>query len=117
VCYDLARRGFRAAKSPFEFAPYDVVVDCKGQILRVQVKGSSHPSVKSTRQGGGKVLSYCFQASSVRKEDFDLIAYVALDEEIIRYRQAANIPAGYTHWMSKATMLREADRELLEFMD
>ena len=81
VCHDLANRGFRAAISPFENAPYDLLCELDGAFLRVQVKGTRGPRFMRKNSES----SYQFTLKGLDPLSFDVLALVALDLKCIHY--------------------------------
>lgn len=108
VCYDMAKYGIRVAPCPFQSAPYDLIAEHAGGFVKVQVKSTS-------RAKADRPNSYAFNMGLTDLSASDLIAYVALDKEIICYRKPENITAkAQVHVISYSNMLRMGNKDLLE---
>lgn len=106
VCYDMAKYGIRVAASPFENAPYDLIAEHNGGFIKVQVKSTAKIA---------KHNSYCFNVGNTPLGTSDLIAYVALDENIVCYRNPKNIKGkSGKQWISQNTMLELSNTDLLD---
>ena len=97
VCFDLARRGLTAVGNPIEGAPYDVIADYNGHMIRVQVKGTIKPTNKvNTRKRIDKVYTwskdyYSFHVKESQLAHVDLLALVALDTQTIIYLKPSDV--------------------------
>ena len=93
VCYDLARRGLSAVSNPFEGAPYDIIADYKGRLIRIQVKGTDEAYVADRVQGKKKwtVNAYQYHVKKSQLEVSDIVAFVALDIAKVIYRTPADL--------------------------
>lgn len=94
VCFDFARRGYRAVNNLFQAAPYDVLVDLGGgELLKVEVKtaGRARPHV-SRRTGRGMESRYCYYTEGMARNvsAFDIAAFVALDMPAAIYLPASD---------------------------
>lgn len=87
VCHDLAKRGLRAARTPFDKSPYDIICEYKNKFLRVQVKGTSKPMALKDRI----YECYQFNIPNIVHETFDFLALVSTDLETIHYLSVAEI--------------------------
>lgn len=106
VCYDMAKYGIRVAASPFENAPYDLIAEHNGGFVKVQVKSTAKIA---------KENSYVFNMGKSPLSKSDLIAYVALDKNIVCYRRPKNIKgASGKHWISQGTMLEIGNTDLFD---
>lgn len=85
VCYDLSLRGVRACLSPFEGAPYDVIAEYGGKMVKVQVKGASRATSAYNEGRANRYRWYNKESNAIA----DLIAYVALDVGIVVYEVPA----------------------------
>lgn len=102
VCYDLAKRGVCAVSNPIEGAPYDIVADYNGVLIRIQVKGTISPKLNHSYRvltGTGEVKKYPnrpkyrFHVKQNQLRSVELIAFVAVDLGTIVYRKAEDIGA------------------------
>jgi hypothetical protein len=116
VCYDLAKRGFRVVSTPFEAGPYDVLADCNGRLIRIQVKGTTKPSPKSNG-AGNKSMTYRFGVKASQLEQSDIIAFVALDIERVVYRLPSEMGKSGTHWISPTNMKKGSDIALFQILN
>lgn len=115
VCFDLIQQGYNAFLAD-QGLPYDVLIDIRGKIKRIQVKSSSfsssHGKSKNVyrfslrhAKGGNRAIS---------AEKVDYIAFVFLDIRKVQYINVKNITLdnGYlkqcidfrtekTHWRQK----------------
>ncbi len=90
VCADLLLRGWRAFMTD-QSCPYDVALECRGRLVRVQVKATRAP--KPTPQRRTLVKTYQWHVRRAGKggrrvyarDEFDLLALVALDTGRIAY--------------------------------
>ena len=82
VACDLIGQGYRIhMASPGSH--YDIILDYNGRLYRVQVKGSLKPK---------KAKSYRFHVRGTSKhKNFDLLAYVAIDEKSIAYELTTSV--------------------------
>jgi len=93
VCADLLLSGFRAFLAP-QNCPFDVAVECDGNLIRVQVKGTR--SAKKIPQRVGHFPAYMWNVRRAGKRgrrtyadgEFDVLALVALDCHKIAYLPA-----------------------------
>jgi hypothetical protein len=117
VCADLLLSGFRAFVAA-EGLHYDVVMDCSGRLIRIQVKGSG---LKTGRSGRGKSTSpvrYQFltsrnhrpdrvgRASKIKRYDatiIDMLALVALDSREIGYLAVTGVAPHVVHLFPSGT--------------
>lgn len=93
VCYDLARRGLSAVSNPFEGAPYDIIADYKGHLLRIQVKGTAEAYVADRVQGSKKwtVNAYQYHVKKDQLVVSDIVAFVAMDIQKVIYRTPTDL--------------------------
>ena len=120
VCADLLMSGYRAFLSD-QNCPYDVAVEVDGRLVRVQVKSTR--SVKATPQRVVHTPTYLWHAKRAGKgakrrykDEFDILALVALDVRAIAYVPLKSMgtncillrPPG-TPITSKAKRLRNID--------
>lgn len=122
VCADLILQGYKAFLTN-QMCAYDVAVDVGGQLIRVQVKSTMTSRV---RRCGGRAKDHFFYAWSVRAgktskdrarrlllNDFDYLAFVALDT-----RQIAYLPScqqARTIFQIKTSPLKEGDRTFADY--
>lgn len=91
VCADLILQGYKCYLSD-QGLPYDIVVDAKCGLLKVQVKSSCFPK-NVNASGRAERIAYSFHArvrgknSSARlsNSDCDIVALVGLDIKVIAY--------------------------------
>ena len=96
VCAELLRAGYECFLTEGK-APYDVVADVDGRLIRIQVKTTS--GVKLCPQRANHTPVYAYSARRVGKlqrkgyepGQADLVAYVALDRHVIAYLPAERI--------------------------
>lgn len=96
VCTEFLMAGYECFLAEGK-APYDIVADVDGRLVRVQVKTTSGVKLCPQRQNHTPV--YAFSARKVGKmrrrgyEDgqADLIAYVALDRRMVAYLPAQRV--------------------------
>lgn len=96
VCAELLRAGYECFLAEGK-APYDIVADIDGRLVRLQVKTTS--GVKFCPQRVNETPVYAFGARRVGKMQrkgyesgqADLIAYVALDSHEIAYLPAERV--------------------------
>lgn len=106
VCYDMAKYGIRVAASPFENAPYDLIAEHNGGFIKVQVK--------STLKLGSRG-SYEFNVGHGDLSSSDLIAYIALDKNVVCYRKPKNLTVkSHMHWMTPKKMQALGNKDLLD---
>lgn len=104
VCYDLAKRGFRAVGNMFEGSPYDVVAEHDGRLIKIQVKGTYGTKAKTSNGSATPTYKYCL--TEVGVNNVDIIAYVALDVERVLYVDASQeIKKNGTRWISVRRMM------------
>jgi len=78
VACDLISKGYRIhMASPGSF--YDIILDDNGRLYRIQVKGSLKPK---------KLNCYKFNNRAKKVANYDLVAYVAIDQKKIAYEVA-----------------------------
>ena len=90
VCADLILQGFITFPSE-QGLHYDVVVDCNGKLIRMQVKTTKEYVARPQRKT--VIPSYLFQCrrcgkggrKSYSNEDIDVMAFVALKDRVIGY--------------------------------
>jgi len=90
VCAELILKGYRAFKSD-QNCPYDVAVEYKNQLIRIQVKSTRKP--KAVPQRKSIIPAYMWHVRRAGKggnrvygnDDFDILALVALDTAKIAY--------------------------------
>ena len=80
---------------------YDVVADIDGRLIRIQVKTTSKP-VTRYETPEYKYSPYSKERVLTRKEDpiendFDIIAFVALDRRLVGYQVAKGLPVTVRH--------------------
>ena len=113
VCYDLAKRGYRTALSPYPKSPYDVICEVNKSFLRVQVKGTSRPVARKTTQA----KYYQFNIPDLEHRDFDILALVATDLETIHYLDFNGFKdSKSTIVIPAAQMHKNKDVQLMECM-
>lgn len=91
VCADLILQGYRAYLTD-QGLPYDVVVDCAGRLIRIQVKATCRAKNVNS-QGRAPREAYCFSARRRGKRgaknltdgDCDVVAFCALDIRVVAY--------------------------------
>lgn len=96
VCAELLKAGYECFLAEGK-APYDIVADVGGRLVRLQVKTTS--GVKFCPQRANQTPVYAFGARRVGKMQrkgyeagqADLIAYVALDSHSIAYLPAERV--------------------------
>lgn len=116
VCYDLARRGLRVASTPFEGAPYDILADYRGNLIRVQVKGTQSPRAKVTSKHR-HVDTYYFNLNQEQLKFAELIALVALDVERVIYRTPEQMQNHNTAvWVPITRMRAGSDESLVTLL-
>ena len=100
VCYDLAKRGVSAVSNPIEGAPYDIVADYKGFLIRIQVKGTIAPKTSHSYKmitSTGEIRKYParpkyrFHVKQSQLNCVELIAFVAVDIGTILYKRTEDI--------------------------
>lgn len=119
VCYDLARRGLSAASNVFEGAPYDIIADYNGNLIRIQVKGTQRSYLRRRQRKScvWEKLYYKFSINESQIKHNDIIAFVAADLETIIYKHASEIaktPTGVTYAVD--VMQAGSDAALLELL-
>jgi hypothetical protein len=90
VCADLILKGFIAFPSE-QGLQYDVVVDIKGKLIRIQVKTTKEYRYRPQRKT--QIPSYLFHPKRCGKggmkcyteSDIDIMAFVAIKDNIIGY--------------------------------
>ena len=90
VCADLISKGYNAFQAGSGLS-YDVVVDIKGKLYRIQVKTCRKPALVSKKQN--KSPGYIFHVRRMgkglrkrySKTDLDIFAFVALDKKQVAY--------------------------------
>lgn len=96
VCADLIIKDYKAYLSDQEL-PYDVVVDIKNKLFRIQVKTTLHSSFIPQRKQNYK--SYKFNCRRCgkggRKEysnsDVDIMAFVCIEDNLIGYLKIEDV--------------------------
>lgn len=116
TCYDLAKRGFRVVSTPFESAPYDILADCNGRLLKVQVKGTAKPASKKNGAGVA-TLTYHFNITQSQLPQCDIVAFVALDLEKVIYRQPASLGTASSLWVPVSRMRKGDDVALFQLVN
>lgn len=116
VCYDLAKRGFRVVSTPFEMAPYDILADCSGRLIRVQVKSTAKPSPKANGEGK-TTMTYHYNVKHSQLEHSDIVAFVALDIEKVVYRLPSELGKSRSHWISTKNMKIGNDIALFQLLN
>ena len=104
VCSDLLMAGYTASLAA-EGASYDVVLDVEGRVFRVQVKGTSAPTRRRSRQSA--LAAYQFmtthghrpdanrKAARIKRydrESADMLALVAIDARHVAYMPITDHP-------------------------
>ena len=89
VCFDILRSGYDAWLASYRLA-YDVVIDVKSRLIRVQVKSTTHKHLINSPDWPG----YRFHSRSCRRQrkrkeyylsEFDVLALVAIDVNRVAY--------------------------------
>lgn len=96
VCADIILQGYIAFPSE-QGLHYDVVVDLKGKLIRVQVKTTSE--YRNRPQRIEQIPSYLFQCrrcgkggrKSYSNEDIEIMAFVGIKDRIIGYLPIKNV--------------------------
>lgn len=93
VCADLLLRGYTAFLAA-EGARYDIVLDVRGRLLRVQAKGSTSPASRArqrpvyrfaTRRADRRAPEAKHQLWRYGPDSVDLLALVAIDIRVVAY--------------------------------
>jgi len=89
VCADLITQGYRAFLSD-QGLPYDILVDVRGEFVRVQVKATRRPRNPSRDRASTGYFFHLKRAGKggrrrYPKNAFDLYALVAMDRQAIAY--------------------------------
>jgi len=90
VCADLLMRGYRAFLAD-QNCPYDVAVDARGRLVRIQVKSTRGPRAVPQRVGHHPAYMWHVRRAgkggrrTYRDDEFDLLALVALDCRKVAY--------------------------------
>jgi hypothetical protein len=116
VCYDLAKRGFRVVSTPFEMAPYDILADCSGRLIRVQVKSTAKPSPKANGEGK-TTMTYHYNVKHSQLQHSDIVAFVALDIEKVVYRLPEDLGKSRSLWISTTNMKKGSDIALFQLLN
>lgn len=90
VCADLILKGYKAYLSD-QGLSYDIIIDAKNKLLRVQVKTTLQTTNIPQRRQNYK--SYKFNCrrcgkggrKSYEENDFDLMAFICIEDNLIRY--------------------------------
>jgi hypothetical protein len=82
VAADIACYGFSVAVSPIEQSHYDLIADCGGRLLTIQVKSTLAPQISKKND---KTVSSRYNFSLHRRKVCDLMAFVVYDEYDILY--------------------------------
>lgn len=93
-------------------APYDILAEYNGSILRIQVKGTGTSYQKDSRS---KNRAYKF-AFSKNDCNADIIAFVALDIEKVIYQRVKSIKVRKTMWVTQSKMDAGSDSGLTDFL-
>lgn len=96
VCAELLMAGYECFLAEGK-APYDIIADVDGKLVRIQVKATSGARLSPQRKN--ETPAYTFSARRVGKlqrkgyepGQADLVAYVAIDRRIVAYLPAARI--------------------------
>jgi hypothetical protein len=107
--------------NPFENGPYDILADYKGNLIRIQVKGTAAVYNK-VRSPQGKspwtVNAYTFHVAAPQLQYAELIAFVATDIEKIIYRTPDELTNNLTGIQFKPeTMQQGCDKSLLQLLE
>jgi hypothetical protein len=102
--------------TPFEAGPYDVLADCNGRLIRVQVKGTIKPTPKSNGQGN-MTMSYHYNVKTSQLQHSDILAFVALDIERVVYRIPAELGKARSLWITLANMKKGSDLALFQLLN
>ncbi len=87
VACDLIAQGYRVHMTSAG-SYYDIILDDKGRLYRLQVKGSMKPKVPP--------YQYKFNVlANSTHTNFDLIAYVAIDQKMIAYEVVTKVNQRY----------------------
>ena len=98
VCSDLITKGYSAFLSD-QGLPYDVLVDIKGTIKRIQVKtisksgdhGISKNVYRFSLRTGNASRGQHRKMRLIHKSAFDYVAFVFLDKRIVQYISVAEL--------------------------
>lgn len=96
VCAELLKAGYECFLAEGK-APYDIVADVNGRLVRIQVKTTSGVKLCPQRQNQTPVYAYGarrvgkLQRKGYEPGQADLIAYVALDSHAIAYMPAERV--------------------------
>ena len=84
VCFaaEILRRGWRIARPYGESAPYDCIVDVRGRILRVQVKGVAHARKNTRFPYVVKLIRGRFNHLSYSGREIDVIAVLIVPKSV-----------------------------------
>ena len=106
VCYDLILKGLIAYPSE-QGLPYDVVVDCHGGLLKIQVKTARKPNAHPQHKCKAPTCRFIIKRTTYRKDrrglggklpysnhDFDILALVNLEHSEIAYIPFSQIKSG-----------------------
>ena len=102
VCADLLLSGYRAFLAS-QGAPYDVIVDLAGKLVRIAVKSTRGPRPRPGRPGSRGCYSFAIgrrkrdhlgktSARAYEPTDVDIVAVVALDIKQVGYLPIAGCP-------------------------
>ena len=117
VCFDLAKRGFRVVNNPFECSPFDIIAEYKGDLFKVQVKGTYKPKNK-TGGAGQTTQTYRFTYDAEKMLKCDIVAFVAMDIEAVLYKTPSKIKTTSKGlWVPIKRMEKGCDSELMELIN
>lgn len=87
VCFELSRRGIRCACNVIEMSPFDVIGDLgNGKLFTIQVKTTACATRDKKREND--TPSYKFAGLPIKRDRFDVFAFVGLDKRIVMFEIA-----------------------------
>ena len=101
ACADLLEQGYTACLITNEDSMYDIIVDYKGKIIKIQVKATNKKPIKESQ--------YYFRLrktnhSHYSAKEIDIFALVILNKKKVLYVANENLPTNVT--VSKYKILR-----------